>query len=88
MPGSRGLGRYGVTAKSSRISSEGDKKMFRTFMKQNRLRDIENRLVVAKGEGVGGMDWEFGVSRYRLLHLEWINEVLLHRQGTTFNILE
>ena len=86
MPGSRGLGRYGVTAKSSRISSEGDKKMFRTFMKQNR--DIENRLVVAKGEGVGGMDWEFGVSRYRLLHLEWINEVLLHRQGTTFNILE
>ena len=38
--------------------------MFRTFMKQNRLKDIENRLVVAKGEGVGGMDWEFGVSRY------------------------
>ena len=77
-----------MTAKSSRISSEGDKKMFRTFMKQNRLRDIENRLVVAKGEGVGGMDWECGVSRYRLLHLEWINEVLLYRQGTTFNILE
>jgi len=62
--------------------------MFRTFMKQNRLKDIENRLVVAKGEGVGGMDWEFGVSRYRLLHLEWINEVLLHRQGATFNIPE
>ena len=62
--------------------------MFRTFMKQNRLKDIENRLVVAKGEGVGGMDWEFGVSRYRLLHLVWINEVLLHRQGATFNIPE
>ena len=25
------------------------------------------------------MDWEFGVSRCKLLHLEWINnEVLLH----------
>ena len=43
----------------------------------------------AKGEEVeGGMDWEFGVSRYRLLHLEWINEVVLYRQGTTFDILE
>ena len=27
------------------------------------LTDIENRLMVAKGEGVGGeMDWEFGIS--------------------------
>ena len=25
--------------------------------------DIENRLVVDKGVGVGGMDWEFGISR-------------------------
>ena len=25
-----------------------------------------------------GMDWEFGVSKYKLLHLEWLrNEVLL-----------
>ena len=23
--------------------------------------------------GVWGMDWEFGVSRYKLLHIEWIN---------------
>ena len=28
-----------------------------------------------------GMDWEFGVDRCKLLHLEWIsNEVLLYRQ--------
>ena len=28
----------------------------------------ENRLVVAKGEGgVGGMDWEIGISRCKLL---------------------
>ena len=31
----------------------------------NRFRDKENRLVVAKGEGVGrGMDWEIGVSKF------------------------
>ena len=41
---------------------------------------MENTLVVAKGEGGGsGMDWEFGVNRHKLLHLEWVsNEVLLH----------
>ena len=28
------------------------------------------------------MDWEFGVSRFKLLHLEWIsNEVLLYSTG-------
>ena len=42
--------------------------------------DIENRLVVAKGqEGVGGMEWEVGVSRCKLLCIEWIsNKVLLY----------
>ena len=46
--------------------------------KTKRLRDIENRLVVAKGEGRGDeMDSEFGVSGCKLLYLEWIsNEVL------------
>ena len=35
------------------------------------------------GEGSeGGMDWEFGVSRCKLLHTEWINnKVLLYRTG-------
>ena len=44
---------------------------------------MEHRLVVAKGEGGGsGMDEEFGVSRYKLLHLEWTsNEVLLYSTG-------
>ena len=50
--------------------------------------DLENRLVVAKGKGMGwtgcqgegnGMDWEFGISRCKLLYLEWINnEILLY----------
>ena len=35
---------------------------------RNRLIDIENRLVTAKGEGGGKvMDWEVGVSRCKLL---------------------
>ena len=43
--------------------------MTRTYLwNRNRLTDIENRLVVAKGEGDGGgKDWEFGISRCKLL---------------------
>ena len=41
---------------------------------RNRLTDIENRLVVAKGKDVGaGLKWEIGVSRCKLLYIEWIN---------------
>ena len=54
---------------------------------EKKLMDLENRLVVAKGEGEGGgrnrMDWEFGVSGCKLLHLEWIsNELLLYSTGS------
>ena len=56
--------------------------------------EIENRLVVVKGEGVvGGMEWEIGVSRCKLLYIymEWINnKVLLSyciAQRTIFSIL-
>ena len=40
--------------------------------------------------GLGrGMVWEFGLSRCKLVYIEYIkNKVLLHRQGTIFNILE
>ena len=39
--------------------------------------------MVAKGEvSGGGMDWEFGVSRCKLLYIEWINNmVLLYSTG-------
>ena len=49
---------------------------------RNRFTGIENRLI-AKGEGGrSGMDWEFGISRCKLLHLEWINnKVLLYGTG-------
>ena len=45
--------------------------------------DIENRLVVAKGKGGGRrMDWEFGISRCKLLHIERINNKnLLYNTG-------
>ena len=44
--------------------------------------DMENRLVVPKGWGGSVMDWEFGISRRKLLHLEWMhNEVLLYSTG-------
>ena len=51
--------------------------------------DIENRLVFAKGAGGGrGMEWEFGISRCKLLHLEWLNnKVLLYSTGTISSLL-
>ena len=34
------------------------------------------------GGGRGGMEWEFGVSKCKLLHIEWIkNKVLLYSTG-------
>ena len=42
----------------------------------------ESRLVVSKGERCGrGIDWDFGVSRYKPLHIEWINKDLLYSTG-------
>ena len=39
-----------------------------------RLTDVENRIVVAKGEEAkGGVDWEAGVSGCKLLYTGWIN---------------
>ena len=50
---------------------------------EKKLMDLENRLMVAKGEGEGnGMNWESGVNRCKLLPLEWINnEILLYSTG-------
>ena len=36
--------------------------------------DMESRLIFARVEwGESWMDWEFGVGRCKLLHLEWIS---------------
>ena len=44
---------------------------------------MENRLLAAQGEDGGrGMEGEFGISRCKLLHIEWINnKVLLYSTG-------
>ena len=61
----------------------------RYLRNKNRLIDIENRLVVAKGGGGrGGKEWEFGISRGKLLYIGWIkNKIILYSTGTIFNIL-
>ena len=53
------------------------------FVKQNRFTGIQNRLVIAKGEGRHErVVWEFGVSRCKLCHMGWVNnQVLLHSSG-------
>ena len=58
--------------------------MTRTYIQnRNRLTDLGNRFVVAKGEGDGGwMEWELGFSICKFLHIERINEkVLLYSTG-------
>ena len=38
--------------------------------------------MVASGGDGGGMDWEFGISRCKLVYIEWINnKVLLYSTG-------
>ena len=47
----------------------------------NRNRLIDTAGVKAEGGGRRGMGWEFGISRHKLVHIEWIsNKALL--QGT------
>ena len=49
---------------------------------KKKIMDMENRLVVAKGGGESGMDWESGCNRCKLLHLGWItSEILLYSTG-------
>ena len=50
---------------------------------RNRLTDLRNRPMVAKAEWGGkGMEWEFGISRCKLLYAGWINnKVLLYSTG-------
>ena len=69
---------YNITYMESKIWHKS------TYLQnRNRHTDIENRLVVAKGMGRGSrMDWEFGASRCKLLHLGWIsNEIPLYSTG-------
>ena len=49
----------------------------------NRLKDLENQLMVTRREGWGeGIVREFGINTYTLLYLEWITnkDLLQHRK--------
>ena len=45
--------------------------------------DVQNGLVIAKGEGVGGgIEWEVGISKCKLLYIKWVsNKVLWYSPG-------
>ena len=56
------------------------------FANRNRLTNIEKRLEVAKGEwSVGGEDWDFRISRYKLLYFigRIDNKVLPYSTGNS-----
>ena len=47
-------------------------------MKQKQTQEHREQTVVAKGESGGdGMEWEVRVSKWKLLHMEWINNKVL-----------
>ena len=49
-----------------------------TSMEQKQTHRHRDRFVVGKGEGDrGGMNWEFGISRCKLLYIEWTNNKVL-----------
>ena len=50
--------------------------------KQNKTKIQNLYLWLPRGRGCeGGMDWEFGISRCKLLYIEWVNKVLLYSTG-------
>ena len=54
-------------------------------MKQNRLTDLENRLVTTAGRRE--VEWEFGTNRCKVLYIEWINnKALLYTTGIFNNL--
>ena len=60
------------------------KKWYQWTYLQNRNRhtDIENKLMVIKGERLGGgINWEFGIEMYTLICIKWItNKNLLYKK--------
>ena len=53
-----------------------------SIKKKQTRRPREQTYGCQEGWGEGGRDWEFGVIRGELLHLEWIsNEILLYITG-------
>ena len=51
------------------------------FMKQKQTHRHGEQTCDCRGGGAGGMDWELGINRYKLLYREQINKVLLCSTG-------
>lgn len=70
-------------------SSVSSRSLKRLSTNRNRLTDIEDRFVTAKEFGAGGeMDWVFGISRCKLLHIKYQhinNKILLF---STWNYIQ
>ena len=68
----------GLSPRPRRLSLTGD-----INYKDSAVGDIANRHMVAKGEvGWGRKDWEFGISKCKLLYIGLVNnKVLLHSTG-------
>ena len=60
------------------------------FTKQKQTHRCRERTCGCQGGGGrGGMDWEFGVNRCKLLYREWINnKVLLYSTGNYIQYFE
>ena len=51
-------------------------------LQNKQIMDMEDRLYLPGGRGSEWVDWESGISKYKLLHLEWLsNEILLCSTG-------
>ena len=66
-----------------------------THMKQKQVTVMKNRFVVAEGGESGrGEDWEFGISRYKLVYIGLINhKIVVYSTGNyipypVINIME
>ena len=76
---------YGVAQSQTRLKRLSSSRMWKLkydineILQETRFTDTENRLVVAKTGG--GMEWKFGVSRWKLVYMEQINKILLYSIG-------
>ena len=59
------------------------------FTEQKQTHSVENKLMVTKGEmGGGGINWEFGINRYKILYIKYItNKDLLNSTGNYIQYL-
>ena len=75
------------------MPSSKDAREFTKVLLKNNYNSTIKRQPISKvgsegGGGGSGMDGEFGVSRYKLLHLNWMsNEVLLYSPGNYSSLL-